>query len=342
MNTRPSCSRIHVVRERGGSTSWNSTSRTSRTEDQSGSGFGSSTPLRNGPPATIAIGPSAKRAPTSSTTSARTRSASRAPSARSTVRMDPSLAMRGEHRAREARTRHRPAMAAFSTRVIRADGLAFTVDVAGDPTSPLVLLLHGFPQTRYTWRHALPALAEAGFRAAAPDQRGYSPGARPEGVAHYGTDALVGDALALADALGAERFHLVGHDWGGQLAWLLAARHPERVRTLSVLSRPHPVAFARALASDPQQSERSRHHRAFQDPNTARLLLEDGARRLRQVLCEQGVGEADAAAYIAPLSTEAAMDAALGWYRAAFAGGSGLAAAGVPPVGAPTLFLWGD
>jgi pimeloyl-ACP methyl ester carboxylesterase len=158
----------------------------------------------------------------------------------------------------------------------------------------------------------------------------------------YATDALIADALALADACAAARFHLVGHDWGGQLAWLLAARHPERVRTLTVLSRPHPAAFARALASDPQQSERSKHHRAFQDPATAQLLIEDGARRLRRMLAEHGVPEADAAAYVAPLATHAAIDAALNWYRASFQGASGLAAASTPAVRVPTLFLWGD
>lgn len=229
-----------------------------------------------------------------------------------------------------------------ATTEISANGFRFTADSAGDASAPLVLLLHGFPQTRYTWRHQLPALAAAGFRAVAPDQRGYSPGARPSGALHYGVDALVGDALAIADALGAPRFHLVGHDWGAQLAWLLAARHPERVRSLTVLSRPHPAAFARALASDPKQSERSKHHRAFQDPNTAALLIEDGAKRLRRMLRDHGVPEVDAAAYVAPLATHDAIDSALNWYRAAFRGASTLAMSDLPAVRMPTLFLWGD
>jgi len=235
-----------------------------------------------------------------------------------------------------------PASRGASTIEIAANGFRFRADVAGEAGAPLVLLLHGFPQTKYTWRHQLPALAAAGFRALAPDQRGYSPAARPQGAAHYGVDALLADALALATEHGAERFHLVGHDWGGQLAWLLAARHPERVHTLSVLSRPHPAAFARALASDPQQSERSKHHRAFQDPNTATLLIEDGARRLRGMLLVHGVPERDAEAYIAALSTHAAMDAALNWYRAAFQGASALATSDTPSVRVPTLFVWGD
>ena len=230
----------------------------------------------------------------------------------------------------------------MKTQQIPANGLRFTVDLAGKAGAPLVLLLHGFPQTRHTWRHELPALAAAGYRAAAPDQRGYSPGARPNGVEHYGVDALLADALALADALGAPRFHLVGHNWGGQLAWLLAVRHAERVRSLSVLSRPHPAAFARAMASDTAQSERSKHHRAFQDPKTADLLLEDGARRLRGMLSAQGVPKADIDAYVTPLSSRDALDAALNWYRAAFAGASALALKDLPPARVPTLFVWGD
>ena len=223
---------------------------------------------------------------------------------------------------------------------IRCRGFEFTADVAGAPGAPLVLLLHGFPQTRYSWRAQLPALASAGFCAVAPDQRGYSPGARPEGVHAYATQELVDDALAIADALGAARFHLVGHDWGGQLAWWIAARSPERVRTLTVLSRPHPAAFARALRSDPRQAERSQHHRAFQDPDTADRLLADGARRLRRALTDQGVAADDASAYLAGLSDRRALDAALHWYRAAAQSG-GLATE-LPPVRVPTLYLWGD
>jgi len=226
---------------------------------------------------------------------------------------------------------------------VEARGLFFDVEVAGRPGDPFVLLLHGFPQTSHTWRDVLPALARAGYHAAAPNQRGYSPGARPAGVDAYATANLVDDALALADAFHAERFFLVGHDWGGQLAWLIAARHPARVRTLTVLSRPHPAAFAAALRGDPAQAERSKHHRAFQDPDSARLLLADGARRLRASFEHQGVPADAIAAYLERLGDEAALDAAINWYRAAATTqpGSGLAAREVPVVTVPTLYLWG-
>jgi len=226
------------------------------------------------------------------------------------------------------------------TASIAANGLVFGSDLAGPPDGDLVLLLHGFPQTRHAWRAELPALAAAGFRACAPDQRGYSPGARPAGIDAYRTESLVADALAIADALGAERFHLVGHDWGGHLAWIAASENPGRVRTLSVLSRPHPAAFARAMADDPEQPTRSRHHRAIQRAEATDAMLADGAARLRAALTGQGVPAADAAEYLAVLGERAALDAAMNWYRAA--GSSGLAAADVLPVEVPTLYVWGD
>jgi pimeloyl-ACP methyl ester carboxylesterase len=230
---------------------------------------------------------------------------------------------------------------AIRTMQVPAAAHVFDVDVAGEPGQPLVLLLHGFPQTSYAFRDALPALAEAGYLAVAPNQRGYSPQARPTEVGDYATHYLTEDALAIATAFGGERFHLVGHDWGGQLAWLIAAAQPQRLHSLSVLSRPHPAAFVSALKTDAAQSERSRHHRAFNDPNTAARLLEDGARRLRRTLQEQGVAERDVDAYLSRLVEPGALESALNWYRAAASGGNGLAVS-IPAVRVPTLYVWGD
>jgi pimeloyl-ACP methyl ester carboxylesterase len=225
---------------------------------------------------------------------------------------------------------------------LRVGTLAFDADVAGAPGAPLVLLLHGFPQTSHTYRDQLPALARAGYLAVAPNQRGYSAGARPLGIDAYASELLVADALGMADALGAARFHLVGHDWGGQLAWLLAAQQPARIRSLTVLSRPHPAAFAAALRDDPEQASRSKHHGKFQDPSTARRLLEDGAARLRKGLLAQGVAPEDVDAYLSRLADEPALDAALNWYRATTRPDSALARERVPAVAVPTLYLWGD
>jgi pimeloyl-ACP methyl ester carboxylesterase len=225
---------------------------------------------------------------------------------------------------------------------ITVGDLTFTTAVAGNGDRPLVLMLHGFPQTRYSWRLQLAPLAAAGYHAVAFDQRGYSSGARPHGIPAYDVRLLMSDALAVADTLGHRRFHLVGHDWGGQLAWLIAAGHPDRVRSLTVLSRPHPAAFAGAMRSDPGQSERSKHHRAFLDPSTAERMLADGAVRFRRSLSSQGVPDADIDAYLEVLGEPAALEAALNWYRAGAARGTGLAAADVPSVRVPTLYVWGD
>ena len=225
------------------------------------------------------------------------------------------------------------------TQSLRTDPYVFEVDTAGEPDRPLVLLLHGFPQTRYAYRHQLPALAQAGYFAVAPDQRGYSTGARPANVEDYAARHLITDALAIASACGADRFHLVGHDWGGQLAWLIAAQHPQRVASLSVLSRPHPAAFLSALQHDPAQAERSKHHRAFDDPQTATRLLENDAARLHRMFANQGVARPDAEVYARKLSEPGALEAALHWYRAARSGGSMLP---LPPIHSPTLYVWGD
>lgn len=223
---------------------------------------------------------------------------------------------------------------------VRLGDLVFDVRRAGDAQAPPVLCLHGFPHSHHGWRHLLAGLPAHGYRVIAPDQRGYSPGARPAGIDAYATERLVADALAVAEAFDAPRFHLVGHDWGGHLAWLIAARHPERLASLTVLSRPHPAAFAEAMAVDPAQARRSTHHRAFLEPDAASRLLADGT--LRRALVEAGVPAADADVYLAPLSTPAALDAALNWYRAAARGPGSLAATEVPAVEVPTLYLWGD
>jgi pimeloyl-ACP methyl ester carboxylesterase len=212
----------------------------------------------------------------------------------------------------------------------------FTVDVAGPASGPAVLLLHGFPQTRHMWRHQLDALAAAGFRGVAPDQRGYSSGARPTEVESYTSDLLIADALALMDFCGTRRFHLVGHDWGGQLAWLLAAGHPDRVATLTMLSRPHPAAFARAMAEDPEQAERSRHHLAFRQSDAVDSLRQDNFKMLRAGLKREGIAPENLEAHFQTLGEPGALEAAVNWYRA-----NNIASVKIPPVAVPTLYIWG-
>jgi pimeloyl-ACP methyl ester carboxylesterase len=183
----------------------------------------------------------------------------------------------------------------------------------------------------------LEALAAAGYRAVAPDQRGYSPQARPAQVRDYRLPALVADVLAVADQVGAGRFHLVGHDWGGVVAWHLAARHPERLATLTAVSTPHPRAFAGALWSS-AQSLRSAYLPFFRTPRLPERVL--GARRqrgLRLLLARSGLGRRWVDAYAAAMARPGALPAALAWYRAATP-----FSLRTPAVAVPTLYLWGS
>jgi pimeloyl-ACP methyl ester carboxylesterase len=172
--------------------------------------------------------------------------------------------------------------------------LTFDVLVAGEDGAPPVLLLHGFAESMHCWRAQLASLADMGYRAIAPSQRGYSTGARPDprDPSRYHMDRLIDDALALVAACGCEgqRFHLAGHDWGGSIAWALADLHPDRLASLTVLSRPHPNAFNRALLlPDGDQLRRSRHHSAFLERDAADKVLADDCKWLRQRLAAAGV-----------------------------------------------------
>lgn len=225
-------------------------------------------------------------------------------------------------------------------RIETAPDLAFDVSVAGDPQAPLVLMLHGYNVSRHLWDEQLPALAAAGFCAVAPNQRGYSPGARPDPAdpEAYRLDLLVQDAFDIAAALGhgERRFHLVGHDWGGSLAWVMAWHRPERLASLTMFSRPHPAAFARAMRDDPEQPHRSRHHKAFLEPDAGVKLLADNAVILRTRLQKSGVPAETIDRHMAVLASPPALKAALAWYRARGERDP------LGPIAVPTLFAWGD
>lgn len=217
-----------------------------------------------------------------------------------------------------------------------AGRLTFDVTVAGPPDGDVAILLHGFPQTAGAYRHVIGPLAEAGYRVLAPDQRGYSPGARPEGVADYRIDRLVGDVVALADWAGADRVHLVGHDWGAMVAWHTAQTVPQRLRTVAPLSVPHPRAFAEALAGEDQQ-QRSGYVALFRAEGSEDAMLADDAAGLRFVYEASGMTAEEAAPYLATLAGHDALRAALSWYRA-----TDLADASSADVTTPTLFVWSD
>jgi pimeloyl-ACP methyl ester carboxylesterase len=202
-----------------------------------------------------------------------------------------------------------------------------------------VLLLHGFAESMHCWRAQVAALADAGFHAIAPSQRGYSPGARPDtgDTANYHIERLMDDAMAIvaASGYGERRFHLAGHDWGGSIAWALADRYPARLASLTVLSRPHPNAFNRALQTDSDQAHRSRHHKAFLEPDAADVVLADNAKWLR--LTAAGVPASAIEKHLAVLGNKQAMEAAWAWYRA-----RGAIRSPLGPIRVSTLYIWGD
>lgn len=228
----------------------------------------------------------------------------------------------------------------MSTQQLQVGSLRFDVDVEGPEDGPLVLLLHGWPQTTAAWDEVRPALVAAGHRVAAPAQRGYSPGARPTGVGEYRLEHLMADVLGMADALGAGRFDVVGHDWGGAVAWGLGAAHPDRVRTLTSLATPHPAAM---LASLPRSAQalRSAYIPLFQLPwLPERLMLAAGGAPLRAALRRSGLDERKAHAYADAMAAGGALTAALSWYRAAGTSPGELRAVGTVPV--RTLYVWGS
>ncbi|GAA0740052.1 alpha/beta hydrolase [Dactylosporangium roseum] len=222
---------------------------------------------------------------------------------------------------------------------ITVRSLVFDVFPGGPEDGPPVLLLHGFPQHSGEWSAVAPLLHRAGLRTYALDQRGTSPGARPEPVDAYRITECVLDVVAVLDALDLGSVHLVGHDWGAICAWHVALRHSARVRTLTAVSVPHPHAFARAYATDPDQRERSAYMKLFRQVGKAEtLLLEDDARRLRAFFAGSGLTGEGVDTYLGPLLEPGALTAALNWYRAM----NKLDLLGLGSVRVPTTYVWSD
>jgi pimeloyl-ACP methyl ester carboxylesterase len=216
---------------------------------------------------------------------------------------------------------------------IRTAAGAFDAIAAGPEDGRPVLLLHGFPQSAQQWEHQLGALAAAGHRGVAPDQRGYSPGVRPGRVEDYRMAELVGDVLAITDALGWRQFDLVGHDWGAAVGWNAAAEHPDRIRTLAAISMPHPQALAAALHEDEEQQRMFGYVEIYQGRSAEDRLLADNAASLRRMF-DFKPPRSRVDDYVARLSEPGALTAALNWYRALRYNGP------TDPVPVPTLYMW--
>jgi len=220
-----------------------------------------------------------------------------------------------------------------------AGDLTFDVRVGGPAEGEPIVLLHGFPQNCAEWDAVSGSLQAAGYRTFAPDQRGYSPDARPREIDAYRIDHLVADVLSLLDTYDLEAAHVVGHDWGAIVAWHLAARHPDRVRSLTALSVAHPRAFHTALKSDPDQRKKSTYIYFFRRRwLPERALLAFDARTLRGVFAGSGLSREGVDRYVRPLRQRGALTAALNWYRAM----SGRDSATAAPVRVPTTYVWSD
>lgn len=226
-------------------------------------------------------------------------------------------------------------------RTAQVDGIALHYVTAGEGRP--VVLLHGFPEFWYGWRSQIAPLAASGLRVTAPDQRGYNTSGKPRGLSAYNLDALADDVVGLLDALGLDRAAIVGHDWGGIVAWWVAARHPGRVERLAVLNAPHPVAFREFLRTSPRQLIKSWYTFYFQIPWLPEALFRlRGWASLKRALVNSSrpgtFDDADLDEYAEAWSQPGAMTAMINWYRAALRRPPAAADA---RISAPTLIIWG-
>ncbi|MES2337741.1 MAG: alpha/beta hydrolase [Pseudomonadota bacterium] len=239
-------------------------------------------------------------------------------------------------------------------RIALPTGVELDVAVAGHGGNPPVILLHGFPESHRTWRDVIPDLARDHF-VLAPDQRGFARSSKPEGVENYTPDKPVADLIALADHFGIDRFTLVGHDWGGAIAWMAALQQPTRVARLVIVNAPHPFVFQKSLFDDAEQRASSQYMTAFRNPGFEAFVAGIGIEGFydRSFAPHVDVAKVDAAEraiYIDQWSQPGALTAMLNWYRAssvivpaigeeptrpAFLDGP------FPPVTQPTLVIWG-
>jgi len=237
---------------------------------------------------------------------------------------------------------------------LQANGINFAVLAAGRRNRPVALLLHGFPEGKESWEPQLKALAEAGWRAVAPDLRGYGGTDAPKGVEAYAMPHLVADIEGLVSALGEDQVDLVGHDWGSLVGWPFVSRHPGLVRSWTSLSIPHPVALGRASgldggsSPDPDQRARSAYVGLFHKVGKAEeVMLENGAERLRNMYRlgpnPEAVPEETIELFVKGMERPGRLTAGLNYYRANLRPAAFAAYPPCPkPIKPPTTLIWGD
>ncbi|HEX6603456.1 MAG TPA: alpha/beta hydrolase [Sphingomicrobium sp.] len=239
-------------------------------------------------------------------------------------------------------------------RVRLRTGVTLNVALAGDPASPPVILLHGFPESHRTWREVAPRLEDR-FYLVMPDQRGFAGSDRPQEVAAYDADTLVDDIFALADAMSLESFALVGHDWGGAISWAAALRGDPRLTRLAIVNAPHPVVFQKSLIEDAGQRAASQYITAFRLPGFEKAVEAMGfeaffGKTFGSHVDLALIPEAEKRQYIAEWSQPGGLTAMLNWYRASkvMVPPPGVTVPlpdfllrAFPAVKVPTLVVWG-
>ena len=234
-----------------------------------------------------------------------------------------------------------------TSELVNANGLSFEVHTAGDPASErLALLLHGFPEHAFSWRHQLPLFAKLGYRVWAPNQRGYGRSSKPKGVASYRIEHLLADVAGLIDASGKQRVTLVAHDWGALVAWEFAARRIRPLERLVIMNVPHPARFREELATNRAQRRRSLYAGFFQLPWLPEWFFRrSGAAAIEQAFRGMAIDKSRfpddvLAVFKANVLQPGAITAMLNWYRAA---GRHFGALGTSAViETPTLLIWGE
>ena len=240
------------------------------------------------------------------------------------------------------------------TRIAVSNDIFLNVALSGDQRSPAVIFLHGFPESHRTWRSLAPKLQDR-FYLVMPDQRGFAGSDRPQDEKAYRTDTLIDDIFGLADALGLERFALVGHDWGGAIAWAAALKRPERLTRLAIINAPHPWIFQKSLIEDADQRAASQYITAFRTPGFEQAVEEMGyeaffRKTFSKHVALGAIPEAEKRQYLADWSQPGGLTAMLNWYRGskAVVPPPGLTVPlpdwllkAFPKIQVPTLVIWG-
>jgi len=220
---------------------------------------------------------------------------------------------------------------------VSVDELTFTCRVSGmENTGDAVILLHGFPETSRMWHDLIPVLVSEGFKVVAPDQRGYSPGARPPKISDYSIDELSQDILDIADAFQFEKFHLIGHDWGSAVGWVTVAFHSERVISWTALSVPHLDAFFEAMNNNPEQQRKSQYIIFFKKAIFPELYFKIfGYKYLKDIWRKSSKEEIEK--YLEVFKQKGALKSSLNWYRANMKNDD----KSIGDISAPTLIIYG-